>query len=223
MIKVLNCRYYHRRTTVMAKYRQGSVIVEAVQFDYRRWHADVMSWTHESYQPRDGSWGYIQTGAVKQHIWDGDWVVTNAAGEKHVVKDSIFKGAYEPVKDEVTFFTSPVIPIATAPVSSHYPIMLTSPENAIKFIPPLSAELVREIVAEEISKSEERIVQKVIESLTGQLKTLRSGVHPDIEIQVDGKMIAKSPSKEEMQRVHPVLQAAGLGFWVHVPGSENAV
>jgi hypothetical protein len=89
----------------MAKYRKKPIIIEAVQFDHTKFHwpEGVHAWPHpEGYQPRDMSWGYIDTLEGVMGVMDGDWIITGVAGEKYPCKDAIFKATYDPVEDNIS-------------------------------------------------------------------------------------------------------------------------
>lgn len=84
----------------MAKYRKRPIIVEAIQFDpHTQWPAGVYSWHEVGYQPRDGSWGYIDTLEGKMHVMAGDWIITGVNQEKYPCKPDIFAKTYEPVEE----------------------------------------------------------------------------------------------------------------------------
>ena len=84
----------------MAKYRKRPLVIEAIQFDHKeRWPACVIPWSQAGYQPRDGSWGYIQTLEGKMHVMHGDWIITGVQGEHYPCKDEIFRATYERVED----------------------------------------------------------------------------------------------------------------------------
>lgn len=70
----------------------------AVQFDPHRhpWPDGIVSWGSAGYQPRDMSWGYLETTQGRVHVQAGDWIVTNSKGEKRVEK------TYEPPANEIT-------------------------------------------------------------------------------------------------------------------------
>jgi hypothetical protein len=86
----------------MAKYRKRPVIIEAVQFDpHKPWPDGVLPWPDEhGAQPRDMSWGYINTLEGKMHVMAGDWIITGVANEVYNCKDQIFRATYEPVEEE---------------------------------------------------------------------------------------------------------------------------
>lgn len=85
----------------MSKFRQKTEIIEAVQFNplEQPWPTGIKPWSSAGYQPRDCSWGYIQTPEGTKHVQNGDWLVTNEAGEKHLYQDWLFKEMYEPVEE----------------------------------------------------------------------------------------------------------------------------
>lgn len=88
----------------MGKYRKKPIIIEATQFDPvnhpdDRWPEGVIPWSRAGYQPRDMSWGYIDTLEGKMHVMSGDWIITGITGEKYPCKDEIFKKTYERVEE----------------------------------------------------------------------------------------------------------------------------
>ena len=86
----------------MAKYRKKPVIIEAEQFDPQKqpWPEGVKPWPHpKGYQPRDMSWGYIETLEGDHHVMAGDWIITGVAGERYPCKPDIFAKTYEQVEE----------------------------------------------------------------------------------------------------------------------------
>lgn len=83
----------------MAKYRKKPVVIEATQFDPQShpWPDGVIPWPEDGLQPRDMSWGYIDTLEGKMHVIAGDWIITGVKGEKYPCKPDIFEATYEPV------------------------------------------------------------------------------------------------------------------------------
>jgi hypothetical protein len=82
------------------KFRKRPVVVEAEQFRAIGGFPSlgVKSWPDEQgLQPRDGSWGYINTLEGRMHVSDGDWIITGIKGEKYPCKPDIFEKTYEPV------------------------------------------------------------------------------------------------------------------------------
>jgi hypothetical protein len=146
----------------MAKYRnkENLEIVEAVQFDSSKlpWPEYVLSWTFtESVTGKkapDDSRGYLQTRYGEQHIYDGDWIVSEPNNWYFLVKDALFRVEYEPVETYL-------------PSSSFVSIMPLDERTTITYTvtTPLSVEQLRALIAEELTKSEERIVQRVLEEL----------------------------------------------------------
>jgi hypothetical protein len=81
------------------KYRKLPVVIEATQFDCQstRWPKGVKPWPDEKgAQPRDMSWGYIDTLEGRMHVYHNDWIITGVNGENYPVKDEIFRMTYEP-------------------------------------------------------------------------------------------------------------------------------
>ncbi len=90
----------------MAKYRKKPVVVvEAVQFEaqnrYKAWPICVRAWSDEKgAQPRDMSWGYIDTLEGRKHVMNGDWIVTDDSGRSYPYSPAIFEQTYELAEEE---------------------------------------------------------------------------------------------------------------------------
>ena len=89
----------------MAKYRKKPIVIEAVQFEaqnrYKAWPLCVKAWPDkDGLQPRDMSWGYIDTLEGRMHVMNGDWIITGVAGENYPCKPAIFEQTYELVEEE---------------------------------------------------------------------------------------------------------------------------
>ena len=87
----------------MPQYRKKPVIIEAVQFDphMRPWPEPVKPWPDENgMQPRDMSWGYIDTLEGRHHVLADDWIITGIKGEHYPCKPDIFEATYEEVHEE---------------------------------------------------------------------------------------------------------------------------
>ena len=84
----------------MAKYRKRPVVVEAVQFNSQSlsWPDDVVPWSTGDMQPRDMSWGFINTLEGRMHVQHGDWIITGIKGERYPCKPDIFEATYELVQ-----------------------------------------------------------------------------------------------------------------------------
>lgn len=78
------------------KFRKKPVVIEAEQFDPHKhpWPEGVTPWTGGA-QPRDMSWGYIETLEGKMHVMAGDWIITGVKGERYPCKPDIFEATYE--------------------------------------------------------------------------------------------------------------------------------
>jgi len=92
---------YDRRFT-LARFRKKPVAIEAVQFNphHHPWPDGVIPWPKDGPQPKNMSWGYIETLEGNHHVIAGDWIITGVKGEKYPCKDEIFKATYEPVIGE---------------------------------------------------------------------------------------------------------------------------
>lgn len=79
------------------RFRKRPVVIDAEQFtapDYTP--AGMKLWPDEKgYQPRDMSWGYIDTLEGRMHVQHGDWIITGVKGEKYPCKPDIFALTYE--------------------------------------------------------------------------------------------------------------------------------
>lgn len=80
------------------KYQRKPEIVEATQFDpeQKEWPEMIKPWN--KFQPRDMSWGFIETALGKMHVHAGDYVVKVSTGQTILVKEKIFNQLYEPLK-----------------------------------------------------------------------------------------------------------------------------
>lgn len=86
----------------MGKYRKKPVVIEAVQFKPLDdvWPDGVIPWSVAGVQPRDMSWGYIDTLEGRMHVMADDWIITGVNGEKYPCKPDIFEKTYDPVEAE---------------------------------------------------------------------------------------------------------------------------
>jgi hypothetical protein len=87
----------------MPKFRKKPVIIEAEQFHPHQhpWPGGVKLWPDEAgLQPRDMTWGYIDTLEGRMHVTAGDWIITGVKGEPYPCKPDIFEQTYEPLTDE---------------------------------------------------------------------------------------------------------------------------
>jgi hypothetical protein len=84
----------------MKKYRKKSIVVEAVQFDPKKeWPKCIVPWKNSGYsQPRDTSWGFIDTLEGRMHVLNGDWIIKGINGEFYPCRPDIFEKTYELVK-----------------------------------------------------------------------------------------------------------------------------
>ncbi len=89
----------------MPKFRKKPIIIEAEQFlpnSRQEFHVPVgvKLWPDEDgLQPRDMSWGYIDTLEGRMHVQSGDWIITGVNGEVYPCKPDIFEKTYERVDD----------------------------------------------------------------------------------------------------------------------------
>lgn len=89
------------------KYRKKPVVIEAVQFTINKITREpdfipdgVHLWPDENgAQPKDMSWGYINTLEGRHHVMANDWIITGVKGEKYPCKPDIFEMTYEKVED----------------------------------------------------------------------------------------------------------------------------
>lgn len=75
--------------------RRKPETAEAVQFDpeAEKWPPEIRLW--DRFQPRDMSFGYVDTTIGRINIYEGDWIVRTDDEKILIVKDSIFKKIYE--------------------------------------------------------------------------------------------------------------------------------
>jgi len=81
------------------RFRKKPVVIEAEQFIPDQPIPDGMKlWPDENgVQPRDMSFGFIETLEGRMHVQAGDWIITGVKGEKYPCKPDIFKATYEAV------------------------------------------------------------------------------------------------------------------------------
>lgn len=62
---------------------------QAVRFDPKKqpWPDGIVPWKNAGYQPRDMSWGYVETPQGRVHVQTDDWIITNAQGDRRVEKE----------------------------------------------------------------------------------------------------------------------------------------
>jgi hypothetical protein len=70
---------------------QKPKIVEAIQFNHedKEWPEGVRPWT--MFQPRDMSWGFIDTAFGKAHVLAGDWICKTENGDIILLRYHIYK------------------------------------------------------------------------------------------------------------------------------------
>jgi hypothetical protein len=87
------------RRNDMKKYRKKPIIIEAVQFDPQKtWPECIKKWGPD-FQPRDCSWGYVDTLEGEMHVLADDWIIKGVNGEFYPCKPDIFKKSYDLVED----------------------------------------------------------------------------------------------------------------------------
>ena len=79
------------------KFRKKPVVIEADQFIPNVHVPEGMHlWLDEKgMQPKDMTWGYVDTLEGRHHVMAYDWIITGVKGEKYPCKDDIFKMTYE--------------------------------------------------------------------------------------------------------------------------------
>lgn len=89
-------------TTVKA-YRKKPVVIEAEQFipdknnPNPHYPPGMKPWPDENgAQPRDMSWGYVDTLEGRVHVQAYDWIIKGIKGEYYPCKPDIFTETYEP-------------------------------------------------------------------------------------------------------------------------------
>ncbi len=89
------------------KFRKKPVVIEAEQFTIdpitrkpRSVPAGMHLWPDEhGAQPRDMTWGYIDTLEGRHHVSANDWIITGVKGEKYPCKPDIFAMTYDPITE----------------------------------------------------------------------------------------------------------------------------
>jgi hypothetical protein len=73
--------------------RKKPLVVRAVQFDphLHPWPEGVIPWSNDGTQPRDMSWGYIDTPEGRGNVIAGDWIITAEDGSRHLHHDTQFR------------------------------------------------------------------------------------------------------------------------------------
>ncbi len=84
------------------KFKKKPIVIEAIQFNPqdKPWPECVISWERGKVEPRDMSWGYIDTLEGKMHVQAGDWIIKGIKGEFYPCKSDIFEMTYEPIMDK---------------------------------------------------------------------------------------------------------------------------
>lgn len=96
MLTEKNNVYWRRR---MSKWRKRPIVIEAEQFipGENPFPAGMIMWPYNGVQPRDGSFGFIETLEGRMHVMARDWIITGINGEKYPCKPDIFEKTYEAV------------------------------------------------------------------------------------------------------------------------------
>lgn len=85
------------------KFRLKSATFDAEQFDPQKQplSAGVIQWRNDEAQPRDMSFGYINSPGGRIHVKAGDWVSVGPSGEIAAISDKLLHAIYEPVETPV--------------------------------------------------------------------------------------------------------------------------
>mgnify|MGYP001589921515 FL=1 len=92
------------------KFRKKPVVIDAEQFkpeNITTVNGKILGvpdgmhlWPDEhGAQPRDMTWGYIDTLEGRHHVLANDWIITGVKGEKYPCKPDIFEMTYERVEE----------------------------------------------------------------------------------------------------------------------------
>lgn len=87
----------------MSRFRKKPVVIEAEQFlAHGKETVPVRGmklWPDEQgRQPRDATWGYVDTLEGRMHVQHGDWIIRGVKGEFYPCKPDIFAATYEAVE-----------------------------------------------------------------------------------------------------------------------------
>lgn len=80
------------------QYRKKPIVITAQRFNPQAdvWPAQVKPWPGPNgEQPRDMSWGYIETLEGRMSVQAGDWIIVGVVGEAGVTTDDVFRATYE--------------------------------------------------------------------------------------------------------------------------------
>lgn len=81
--------------------RKDALIVEAVRFDREKtWPSCVTPWKESGLQPRDMSWGFIQSKKGISNVINGDWIIKENDNFFCVCKPHIFRAKYQKVETD---------------------------------------------------------------------------------------------------------------------------
>lgn len=92
----------------MTQYRKKPLNIDAVQVDgaaLKRGESPpegMRLWPDDNgMQPRDASWGYVDTAHGRVHVWHGDWICAQTVDGKRdfwPCREKIFAATYEAVE-----------------------------------------------------------------------------------------------------------------------------
>lgn len=73
-----------------------------IKFDplKKPWPKEIISWSHEGFQPRDMSWGFVKCGLNKIHIMAGDWVI-RMFNDNYICRAKDFPEFYEKLRNNL--------------------------------------------------------------------------------------------------------------------------
>jgi len=146
----------------MYRSEEGLILVDALQFDpMTQIVIGVRRWPDEAgYQPRDMSWGYVDTGMGRQHVRVGDWIGRDKDGSLYVCTNATFIMHFTRYEEapSMTRTADMTLHIDTTAEAKEWIAQLQAVAEK------LSEERIRAIVKEEIEACEKR---RITDTRTG--------------------------------------------------------
>jgi hypothetical protein len=130
--------------------KEGLILTAAFQFDPAKTvMIGVKPWPDEAgHQPRDMSWGYLDTDTGRQHVRVGDWIGKDREGNLYVYTNQTFLMNFSPYQEVSRMARLPdmTIHIDTTPEAQGWIAKLNEMASN------LSEDRIRQIVRDELSQ-----------------------------------------------------------------------